>query len=382
MEAKLAKEHHHCERCGHRTEIYGSNRAEAQRKLRWWQENRGLCLECARARDTAEAKAKAIELELPELSGTEKQIAYAETLRIAAVTAAFSIDDPDAPRTYGTAAELRELRDTDAMRFEAAIAEMISERSAHVWIENADGGVVSRVMQIMRRLATIRPAPEAVEQEAAVEFEATLRPATAVTETIAEFVVQANLVAIEFPEKHDEFRTAVKAFGFQWSERRRWEKAVRGNAIAIAAETARHLLAEGFVVKIMDNDARRAVETGEFEAEAGKRIDVDSKNKLRVDWRRIDGDYYAAAIKIKGAKWSKAKQTVLVPITSADELRDFAARAGFVLTSAAENACRQFDEFRAQGMVVAGAKRDQAEYEMDLSRPDADAGIDPDLADV
>lgn len=73
--------------CGHdgEAQLYGPEK-ERQRKIQYW-ENFGLCPECFHKKKTEEAKADAAMLGLPELSGSEKQKAWAETIRAEAAKA-------------------------------------------------------------------------------------------------------------------------------------------------------------------------------------------------------------------------------------------------------------------------------------------------------
>lgn len=73
--------------CGHEfeTQLYGKN-SERERRIEWLE--RGVCPECYKAeqqakRDkaNAEAASKAADNNRPELTGSEKQVAWATTLR-------------------------------------------------------------------------------------------------------------------------------------------------------------------------------------------------------------------------------------------------------------------------------------------------------------
>lgn len=74
--------------CGHTQTIQLFGKMEDRRKKIAWLENHGLCTECAKketernhAEATAKAAAKAVVDNLPELTGTEKQVNWALTIR-------------------------------------------------------------------------------------------------------------------------------------------------------------------------------------------------------------------------------------------------------------------------------------------------------------
>ena len=72
-----------CEKCGKeftRTGFAG-NRADAENREEWVKKNPGLCRDCWKAEKSEEEEEFLRSLPLPELTGTEKQVKYAEDLR-------------------------------------------------------------------------------------------------------------------------------------------------------------------------------------------------------------------------------------------------------------------------------------------------------------
>ena len=72
-----------CEKCGKEFSRSGfaRNRAEADNREDWVKKNPGLCRDCWKAEKSEEEEEFLRSLPLPELTGTEKQIQYAEDLR-------------------------------------------------------------------------------------------------------------------------------------------------------------------------------------------------------------------------------------------------------------------------------------------------------------
>jgi hypothetical protein len=84
--------------CGHTGEIQLFGKMDERDRKIAWLEREGLCPECYKARKeqehaeaTEKAKQETADLDLPELTGSERQIAWAETIRAKAA----KIDIPD-----------------------------------------------------------------------------------------------------------------------------------------------------------------------------------------------------------------------------------------------------------------------------------------------
>jgi hypothetical protein len=349
----MAKEYHYCEGCSAETVVYATNRAEAQRKLKWWQETKPLCGKCEAKKDFVAAVERANELELVDLVGTEAQVEWAQRIRVPIIVELMEVSERG-----GAYVKYKE----------DVLAHLCTISSAAWWIE--DGRSYDLVDRVHRQLkAAAQPKNDPVIM-GTVELEATLRPETPVTETIATLrKVTDTLVIVRFDEKREDFREAIKAFGFKWNDvQKKWDLMCNPDqSSAITIEVGAHLLGCGFPVRILDTEIREAIRAGDVAKSDGRQIDYAGKDHFRVDWRRIDGDYYDEVRKIPLSKWDKENQTVLVPIGAADDLRDFASRFGFPMTERATAAAAAFDEYRRAGMVD-GKKRKKGEVVEVLDR--------------
>lgn len=118
--------------CGHTgsEQMFGPGR-ERDRKVEWYARSK-LCPECyakqlgeKREAARAAAAAKAGELDLAPLEGTEKQIAWAEIIRAKIVEANLEV--------------LGRIADAEFREFAAArIQRLMGETKAHYWIDNRD----------------------------------------------------------------------------------------------------------------------------------------------------------------------------------------------------------------------------------------------------
>ncbi len=80
----MAKATFNCAECGASVTIVGRNRSEADRKAKWHEAQGHICQECENKRRAEENDKAALankELGLPALTGSEKQTAWAETIR-------------------------------------------------------------------------------------------------------------------------------------------------------------------------------------------------------------------------------------------------------------------------------------------------------------
>lgn len=81
----MAKSNFQCADCGAEVQIHGRNRRDADALAEWHEDAGHLCGECRSkqiAADGAEAADSNRAAGLPPLLGSEKQVAWAETLRI------------------------------------------------------------------------------------------------------------------------------------------------------------------------------------------------------------------------------------------------------------------------------------------------------------
>lgn len=122
--------------CGHRSDrtLYGKH-SERDRKLAWWAGQ--PCAVCIRAEETRRAQAHAGTRSLPDLIGTEKQIAWAERIRYHT----WLILDRLIPATvYGDTVPIPEDRafvPGETTTIGAVLANLAREDSARWWIDNA-----------------------------------------------------------------------------------------------------------------------------------------------------------------------------------------------------------------------------------------------------
>lgn len=142
-----------CAECGESVEIHGRNRRDANSLAEWHERQGHICDVCTarrRAEESATAAEKSAQAGLPALTGTPKQIAWAETLRrelldriervLPHLTTTGTPDelkgDYLAGLTLGTLRELREEEGEEAVT--ATLAVLRRQASASWWIDQRD----------------------------------------------------------------------------------------------------------------------------------------------------------------------------------------------------------------------------------------------------
>lgn len=214
--------------------------------------------------------------------------------------------------------------------------------------------------------------------------ETIIRPQQLVCETIARISVTGQVVAVQFPEKRDDFREVVKAYGCQW-ERPRWERVIddlAGDPADRAAELGHRLLAAGFCVVLPSATIQQMAISGSYEPECRRWVLAGGrgqyKNHFILRWRYSE-DCYAAASRISGSRY--VKPDVVVPPEHVEEVLDFAAIERFRLTEAAQALAEQARAWRLSDLVVEVPALDEVQAKPLFDFTVTEAEIDDELAD-
>jgi hypothetical protein len=333
----MAKASFPCAQCGASITVGGPgyNRKRADDLAAWKQSRNEVCVDCWKAEQAEQHQQDAQQnaaAGLPALTGSEKQILWAEGIRAQKLAA---LDD-------AISAFPRE--DRADPRFPLVIAALQQQARASWWIDHRD----RKTLALLQELAeTIEPpipdhlAAAAEEAATAVLAEATVYPESPLTPTVAEIRIQGRCVTIAFPEKRDDFRELVKRkLDYHW-QRGQWLREFAPNNTDLipdfAAETGCALLASGFPIRVIDDGIRQAIIGGTFKALPTRwlraRTDGPFAGWFSLTWKRPD-DLYAAALRLHGARYDSPN--VVIPATSADEVLDFAERYQFAVSVGAQ----------------------------------------------
>ena len=384
--------------CGHTATIslFGKE-SDRQRKIAWYEEN-GICPECYKKKIAAERQAAADEAEvaakemgLPELEGSEKQVAWANTIRGSIVKEVNeclnnAYKEQKKAEKEGREALLKNIkRVIDLLN---AINEVIaSETSAHKIIDwrgsihiedwcykyqrnydnlisgrmtpddmrdGYDAELFGRALDLL--LGGRKPEQKAEEAEESEETETVvLSPEHKESDTLVKVIFTDKEVSVESPKDSGVIDT-VKSCGFRW-DGDTWMMQIgvkTGSAVDRAAEIANKLLLAGYQVTVPASISQAAV-SGNYNPRCmrwvfGRSGDPDH---VYVSWGR-DEDLYYKVKSIAGAKWIPDLHYIRIPASSADEIEDFAAINGFQISP---GAAKILDGYRKSVQIVTPAEK-------------------------
>jgi hypothetical protein len=372
----MARSEYKCAECDAMIKVTGRNRAAADSLAKWHEECGHICADCTK-RHLDEENAKAAEAnradELPALTGSEAQIAWAETIRRAVIDAA------------QTEADKQFSPDTEVF-----IVVLRRQAAAHWWIDvrGCTSGEIARLLEAQIR-AELAPAPPPSTVKVAAEAAALLKPAVEPKSSqIAEVSYMAPALCVAFPEVRDDFRKLMHTLNFKWErEPRRWEHHLdfrSGEPVDRVAEVAHRLIGAGFMVRIHDEDARTKAVAGDFEPEQTRWVAMTKGGAydqwLRITWSKEDRCYEAAR-RINGARY--ANGGVCCPVESIEEVMDFAERYGFAVSEGPRKILERRRAELAQGIVISEPKKPKP-VKIETGRPKlaaVEVGIDAEFLD-
>lgn len=335
--------------CGHegRVNIVGPV------KDRQWKADRkfeGMCENCyekflqeQRDRANAEAAEKAKEMELPELQGTEKQIAWANTIRQRFIELFDKIDEKYLEMARIRYNENEELKKIKLEDIEIIKDYMLANIKAASWYIDRRDRIFSAIIECSKE--ALKTDEQKVEEKRAIDIklESTVYPENKITDGIVEIKVFEEKIEVIF-EKNDKFREIVKNLRYSWNGR--WERKINeltGSAEDRAAELGNKLLNAGFPICILNEKIREKAVKGEYEQECDRwimlRNEGDYAGRLAITWYD-KSNIYDKARKLPSSKWDKP--SVIVKIEYYKEVEEFAELYSFKFTSKARKAIDEY----------------------------------------
>lgn len=357
----MAKYDVECPQCGtsYTVQLYGPGK-DRQWKLDNWDWTCDDCKENARQQKNAEAAKANAESGLPPLTGSEKQIAWAETIRKQKIATVEEEINKMPGEKKGQSVYPRLM---------AAVQKIRERTSSHWWIENREMHIRLLIEEEFKNTETPLPPEEqniAKQAEAEAKIEATVRPESPVTETVAEITVKEDIVEIHFPEKREDFRELVRfKLGYSWDKNKTaWSRRIgikTGSSQDRAAEAGNKLLAAGFPIRIFDADIRARAINGQYEPECHRWIMKRTANQytgwFSISWPRGE-DFFRAAKKLPGSKYDKPD--IVVPAEQFEQVLDFAEMYEFNLSPGAQELAEIARKLRDSVLTAKVEIRDDA----------------------
>ena len=323
-----------------------ASRDQANSWEEWAKSNIIQCDECRSKEREAEKQAEnkkaaesAKEFELPELTGTEKQVAWANTIRVA-----YFKNYTAAVAKYTTIIESKREQCEEEFKAFSEVADHLFETktAASFWIENRDLTIRLVVHEHEKEFTKYEEKTEV--QEVVTDY--AVKPENSTTDAIAEVKFSNSVLTVSFPSKNDALIKVCKEIGMKWNSKDLvWERKLSemtGTTDRII-EIGHKLLKAGIPVAIADENIRNKAVKGEYEDECLLWVMNGPDDKLRISWS--DGDWYEKSKRITGAKWSSEKRNMMVPVSSFEEIRDFAECNNFKVTTLAKE---KMDDYEAE----------------------------------
>ncbi len=316
--------------CEGRVNVIGPNR---EREWKVQKRFEGLCEKCyekkmqeEREKANLEALEKTKEFEFEQLTGTEKQIAWANTIRVKMyeelVEYISKLYKNEQGRYEYTLQELEE-RNEIVFPAEAELMFMLDKfmnkkQRASFYIDNRDIKNDRLVVRIIKEsLEKKDDIPPEVLEECIVSPAETKHVGTVVI-SIKESCVDAKY------HKDDDFMYIVKKLGYKWNGSV-WRKEIEPRMISVkdrAAELGNKLLLDGFVISIQDSETRECAVNGKFEREYDRWATILKSGNIGLKWIGRDAKLYNSAKRLTGAKWDSPY--IIVGIEHYEEVLDFA----------------------------------------------------------
>ena len=346
--------------CGHegRVDIIGPS------KDREWKRERafsGLCPECyrkfkAEQREAANEKAaeESKEMSLPELTGTEKQVTWANTIRVEFINKIHDVIEESCFDNFDEEEQRAEYRANRT----APIDYLIKRHTdARFWIDNRGS---YRSIELIAK-EEYKKHVEEVEnlgqtlEESVKDETVTVEPEEKMHGGVVKLVIKKGTVRAIYPKDAD-FMKIVKSKGLKWGGITWGIEIIEytGTAEDIIAELGNEFLNNGFAVQFPDSVSKEMAVSGEFAKMNSKWIKWNEELEvLTIRWPGRDDSLYRMSKKIKGAQW---QSIMTAPIESYKEVLDFADINGFSISKAAQAAIEAYKEKEAGFEKVKAAK--------------------------
>lgn len=376
--------------CEGRVNIIGPSKDREWKKQRAFSKECDKCyrekLEKARELDNKRALKLAKEMELPELEGTEKQVAWANTIRQSLIDKVASFIGKGDLGSFDNEAKQR-LKDIN--NISVALDYVIDKKvSAEFWINNRESIKWDNIEFIFKDyIKDALPTDEEVQEKIIqqdIELESIISP----KEVIKPGVVEINLVdndnVVELVyQKDSDFIECVRSLGYRW--RGKWRKNITeltGSYKDRMAEIGNLLLNEGFSIRIYDMEIRQKAISGQFEREQERWIIFNiEEDKLWIKWEYGNNKLYNIINKLPGSKYKNGK--MLIDIANYEVIKEFAELYNFKFTKKADEKIKHYIEKMKNVTVVnpsqiedKGLKEDGLESILNSSREILDDLLD------
>ena len=272
--------------------------------------------------------------EIAPLSGTEKQVEWANRIR--------SKITKNVILCYAFNAKKSFFVEMDEELIKKSEHFILSKNKASFWIENREKDYT----QFQRLIENVIYYEEEKEKNIIDEArkEATVYPNDQKTKVVAEIIFDDEIHEIKVKSEKDQIViNTVKSLHYDWSGKVWYRETVpyKRDVADRMAEVGNKLLLAGVPIIIWGEAIREKAINGEYEKECFRWITKNmSDNKISI---LFNGDeLYRKAKRLPHAKWDNGRMTV--PARYYAEIRDFAKINEFKITPAAEELLSQAED--------------------------------------
>ena len=280
-------------------------------------------MEADRKRENEEALKRAKEMELPELEGTERQIAWAIRLRdarIEVINKIFkSLQEDEFNKDIKESLEiLFETDDSDKLLEYLSMfeEELLSNTKSTFFIENRLYSIFELLENQADRIINYENIKEDEYIKNQIVKENTVEPIVIKYEGTVNIEIVGETIEAYY-EYNEIFIETDKKFWFRKTNE------LTGNYIDRAAELANKLLNLGFRVSIPEKEIKEKAIKGTYERECNRWIIADKeKNKLKIKWYGDSENLYSISKKVYLGRWVNG--AVITDISKYEKIEEFA----------------------------------------------------------
>ena len=338
--------------CGHK----GSVRYYGSVKQNQWKADRhfsGLCPECQAIEDAKrleEIRSEHANGEdaLPMLTGTDKQIIWAEGIRKEHLAKISDEFERYVKNNKDTSVEAQ----NEIKILDCAIRRISAITSAGWWIDNRFS-IISALRNYVREhhhdlaeeIMGVSPSSKQnntgnVDNEENRDDrdnpECEAAPEEIKTPCVATIKITPDAVLLESP-RDEIIRSVVRDFRMKWN-RVNWEyklSLTTGSGQDRAAELGNKLLNAGVTIKMPDVQTLRMAIEGSYQPRVDRWVMRNDSQSVFLEYPHDDNELYQRSRKLPGAKWESGRGMV-VPATSVEEIIKFAQVMEFSITDKAQ----------------------------------------------
>ncbi len=345
--------------CGHDVpvDVFGTEEDRIW-KLDHWYFGRVTCDECKKKK-RAEFVERAKEYGLPPLTGTDKQISWAEAIRASGyeyltnqIQTRIKGSEKGLYRIgyeYGKNGTTETARGSMDARIETFMNSVAIEEEklkmvdryfgyytkASYWIEH-------QYLLDERHLLewAEKHTPEIEENrvfEKEVQESLTITPENVVKQDRVTLKVSGNIIIAEYAKDAD-FIAIVKGLGYMWSgyDWRNKYPEVTGSIVDREAEIGHELLENGFVVTFSTAEAMEKAVSGEYEDAKTRFILKSDDSHLLISWIGKDDKMYRAGKELKSAKYDGNQHGFIVKASYYQDIEGLIDYMGMAVSEAAK----------------------------------------------